>query len=174
MAQALALAAIAGGTLMSTAGAIEQGNASRRSSNFQAEQMRRNAVQEEATAQREVLSARREAALMASKAKASAGYSAGDLGVTNIIGDIVNAGEYNAASALFSGASSASKMRLGADSSALEGRLARRAGLISSGSTLLSGAGDFGSAKSMFDKYGNGSYMANTGVAPWSGKKWRT
>lgn len=177
MAETVALAAMAGGTLLSAGGAIQSGNAQRRSANFQATQMRQQASAELATSQRQAIEARREAILTQSRAQtvAASGGSSGDLGVTNLLADIGQVGEYNALSALFSGKERAASLITGANAQVIQGRQAAKASKIQAAATILEGAGQMGQYKSMAAKYNPASMSSPVGQAsnktPW-GATW--
>lgn len=151
MAQMLMIA----GTVVSTLGQIQAGNAARKSANFQAAQMNQQAGQERATGQRAAIEQRRTARLASSRATALAAASGGgatDPTILNILGDIHTEGEYNALSALFGGEERARGLEMGAAAKVVEGKSAKQASIISAGSTLSTGIGE-----SLMMKYG-GTY----------------
>lgn len=148
----------AAGTVLSTVGAIQQGNAARKSANFEAQQLEMNAKSERASAQRAAFEKRREARLAASRAKALAaagGGSVTDPTVTNLLGDIASEGEYNAAAALYAGEERAKTNQMAASARRFEGQQAKNASTILAGSTVLS------SGASLMDKYAPRRSMLN-------------
>jgi hypothetical protein len=165
-------ALMAGGAALSAGSAIQTGNAQRKSANFQAEQMRQQAGQELAASQKQADAVRRETTLTQSRVNAIASASGGasDVGVLNILGDIGNAGEYNALSALYSGKERAIGLQTGANAQVIEGRQSAKAGKISAAGSLLSAGAQIGQYKSMYEKYNPVAKRANpyTGAQPFS------
>lgn len=108
-----------------------------------------NAVQVEA--QGEARNRRRRAELLASRARAVAGASGagvGDPTVTDILGDIEAGGEYDAASALYSGDFLAQGLVADARATEREGRALRSAGRLRAAGTA------FSTLTSFAEKYG--------------------
>lgn len=165
-----------GGTLLSTAGQIQQANAAeaqgiaqQQAADYQAEQMRVNAGQERAMSQRRAIEASREKRLtqnsLITRAAASGGGTL-DGSVVKIMGDLEEEGEYNKGVALYEGEERARDLESGAaiqtyegEQAKIAGKMRKRAGYLEAGSTLLSGSSKaYGSYKeasgqSFYDKY---------------------
>lgn len=140
----VAAVASIGGSVLGGLGAMQAGKAANVNAKFQAAQLEQQAGQERASSQRVALEERRRAKITASNAQAAAaasGGSATDPTVLNITGDIAKQGEYNALSALFEGEEKARGLGLQASSTRMEGKQAKRAGMISGISTIVGGVG---------------------------------
>lgn len=114
------------------------------------ERAQANAVQ--VTAQGEAHNRRRRAELLASRARAVAGASgsgASDPTVNNIVADINAGGEYDAASALYSGDFVAEGLRANAAASEREGRAAVSSSRLRAAGTIFSSLTGFA------EKYGD-------------------
>lgn len=134
-----------GGALVSGLGAMQQGKAAKVNANFQAKQMEQQAGQDRAYAQRVAIEKRREANVAISNAQARGAASGGgatDPTVLNITGALAQQGEYNALSALFSGEERARGQELQASATRMEGKQAKKAGMIGGVSTIASGIGN--------------------------------
>jgi hypothetical protein len=112
---------------------IQSGIAARRAASFQADQMRQNAGQAQASAQREAINVDRQAQYIASAALASAAASGGgasDPTVVNLIAR--NAGEmaYRKSVALYEGDDKARMMNLQADATEYSGKQAQANGIM--------------------------------------------
>jgi len=141
----LATVASVGGSVISGLGQMQAGRAANASAKFQAAQMEQRAGQERAASQRVAIEERRRAGIAMSNAQAATAASGGgatDPTVLNITGGLAKQGEYNALSALFEGEERARGLQLQATSTRMEGRQARRAGMIGGISTIVSGAGN--------------------------------
>jgi len=141
----IATVASVGGSVLSGLGQIQAGKAANASAKFQAAQMEQRAGQERASSQRVALEERRRAGIAMSNAQAAAASSGGgatDPTVLNITGDIAKQGEYNALSALFEGEERARGLQLQASSTRMEGKQAKRAGMVSGVSTIIGGSGN--------------------------------
>jgi len=133
------------------------GEADRIAANNQAALMEQNAGQERATAQRAAVEERRRAGLVSSRARAvSAASGTTGKGITDILGDIEQEGEYRYLTALAAGESAAQGMEYGAAvrraggiDAAGAGRAQQDALRMRAASTL---AGSVGST--LFQKYG--------------------
>lgn len=148
------ISAIAGvaGTVMSATAARNEGIAQQQQADYQAAQMKIQAGQERAAAQRKALSALHEKDLVQSKAQANAagsGAGALDPSVVDIMGDLEQQGQYNANVATYEGEDRGRNLESGAALKIYEGKQAKAAGntkaigaLISGGSSLLSKYGD--------------------------------
>lgn len=149
-----AAAASIGGSIVSGLGQMQAGKAAKVGADFQAAQMRQQAGQERAASQRVAIEKRREATIAQSRAQAVAAASGGgatDKTVLDLTGGLAQQGEYNALSALFEGEESARGMELGATSAQMQGKQAKKAGMIGGMTTIASGIGSAG--LSLADKY---------------------
>jgi hypothetical protein len=134
-----------GGSVLSGLGQMQAGKAANVNAKFQAAQMEQQAGQERATSQRVAIEERRRAAIAGSNAQAAAASSGGgatDPTVLNIQGGLAGQGEYNALTALFEGEEKARGLNLQAASTRMQGKQAKKAGMISGFSTIIGGAGN--------------------------------
>jgi hypothetical protein len=151
-ATAAAIATIAG-TALSAVGMVQQGQAQKKASEYQARQMEANAKTENALAQRRAMQERRKANILQSNLQARAAAGGGgalDPSIVDLGGDIAAEGEMRALSALWEGEERGKGLMAGAGAARYEGAQAARAGYMGAGATVLSGAG------SLFSKYGKG------------------
>lgn len=159
MAVAGAATSIIGGN-NAAASAKEAGARQKAASEFEAAQLEQNAGQAIASSQREAEEQRRQTRLVQSRALALSAASGGgvtDPTVVNLIGDIAGEGAYRAGVALYQGADKARQMNMGASAKRYEGDLAVEAGNNKAKAYRMQGiAGAFGSATSLFGKYGGG------------------
>lgn len=164
----LPLAMTAVGTVVSSVGSLAEGEATAaaakaggkdaaRVATWQAAQLRQNAGQERAAAQREAIEERRRARLVMSRARALAGASGAgvsDPTITGILADLGTEGEMNAQTALWEGEEAARGLEAQAAGAEYEGALAksagafrarsaRRAGMFNAVGSLLDGGSDF-------------------------------
>lgn len=154
-----------GGTIMQGMGQMQAGKAANVNAQFQAKQLEQKAGQDRASSQRVAIEKRREASVASSNAIARAGASGGgvdDPTVLNILGGLHQQGEYNALSALFSGEEAGRSAELQAAGARMEGKQAKKAGMIGGISTIATGAG-----KSLMDIYGAPSAPASSSSLPW-------
>lgn len=168
----IAPAVSAGGTILNSVGYLVAGSASRQAgksqkaaADFEAEQLRINAGQSVASAQRDALEQRRKASIVASRALAVAsasGAGASDPTIMNIIADIEGRGAYNAAVAMYQGEDRARLMRMGAAAKTYEGELAEQGGKQKQAAYNMTafGAAATGGA-SLYGKYGRGGPKSN-------------
>lgn len=159
-----ALAAAVGGSVASGLGQMQAGRAANVSAKFQAAQAQQQAGQERAAAQRVAIEERRKADLALSRGQAvlaSSGGGALDPTAMRLMGGIAQQGEYNALSALFQGEEAARGLELGAAAKRMEGKQAKRAGMIGGISTIASGIGQAG--MSLNQKYGTSSAATTSG-----------
>ena len=179
MAQAAAIAA----TVVSTVGTIvssndaaaaarAEGDNARKIGDWQASQLRQQAGQERAAAQRQAENERRAGRLAVSKARAIAAGSGGgasDPTVMNIYSDLAAEGETNAMTALWEGEEAARGLEAQAAGAQYEGAAAyeasrmtsrayKRAGYLSAAGNLLAGGSDF------YSKYGMADAPAYAGA----------
>ncbi|HBA35609.1 MAG TPA: hypothetical protein DCZ12_15900 [Gammaproteobacteria bacterium] len=106
-------------------GGAKESKAVQASKRFQAEQLDRNAGQVEAASQKQASEERRQAELLASRARAVAaagGTTTTDVGIMNELAKIDKEGEYNALTALYEGRAVASTMRGQSRALALEAK----------------------------------------------------
>jgi hypothetical protein len=147
---------ILGGALQA-AGSLQQGMDTQQAKQYQADQLRQNGGQAQASAQRTAADIDRQTSLLVSRALAVAAASGGgasDPTVVNMIAQDAAVGAYRKAVALYNGdeANRASQMK--ADSLEYEGKSAKVGGLLASGTSLLSGASK---AASLYQKFGAGA-----------------
>jgi hypothetical protein len=143
------------GPLTSIYGSYKQGQADDQKNNFIAAQYNQNANDVQGAGQRQAEEARRQSALLASRAQALAGGGAGDVSVTKTIADISAEGELRALTALYEGDTAAQRMRDQARAKIFEGGEAKKARGITTATTL------FNSGSQLYSKYGgNGSPTA--------------
>lgn len=153
----------AAGTVVSTIGAIQQGNAQQAAANYQAAQLTQQAGQDRATAQRQAIEERRKAGLALSRVQAfsaASGAGATDPTVNNIAGDIAGQGEYNALTQLYNGEERARGLENQASATRFQGQQAHQAGLFKAGSTILEGG------TSLMTKYGD-PFTSSSSSLPW-------
>lgn len=153
------------GTLFQAYGQYQQGQAADAmgkaqeiAANYQADQMKVNAGQERAAAQRKMLEEKRRGTLAQSKVQAIAAASGGgslDPSIVDIMGDLESEAQYNADVATFEGEERARDLETGANIKRYEGAQARAAGkyekkayTVKAASSLLSGG------SSLLEKYG--------------------
>lgn len=146
----------AGGTALQAIGQIQSGNAAAKAANYQAAEMRKNAGQERATAQRAAAEEhRRERIIQSNLIARSAGSGAGasDPTVIDLSGDIAEEGLYRANTALFTGEERARSLETGARLQQYEGKQKKRAGYYGAASTALS-FGNSNAGQTLYDRYG--------------------
>lgn len=140
----IGLIASVGGSVLSGLGQMQAGKAANANAKFQAAQMEQQAGQERASSQREAIAQRRQANIMRSNAQAAAAASGGgatDPTVLNITGNLAKEGEYNALSALFEGEERARGLNLQATTTRMEGKQAKKQGMIGGAATIIGGVG---------------------------------
>lgn len=140
----IATIASVGGSIVSGLGQMQAGKAAKVNADFQARQMQQQAGQERAASQRVAIEKRREATIAQSRAQAVAaasGGSATDKTVLDITSGIAAQGEYNALSALFEGEEAARGYNLGATSATMQGKQAKKSGMIGGMATIAGGVG---------------------------------
>lgn len=159
---------------MSAFSAIREGNAQANSikaagrvqqqqAQYRAEQMKVNAGQQRASAQRGAIEERRRTRLAQSRALnlGAAGGSASD--VSGTLAGLESFGEYNALSALYEGEDRARQLEGGADLTLYEGENALRASKYEASNARMSGymtAATKLAGSSLFDKYApSGEYI---------------
>lgn len=149
---------------------LQHGSDSRAAAEFQAAQLRQNAGQAQAAAQRDAFSVDQQSKLVASRALAVAAASGGgasDPTVVSLMAGIAGEGSYRSALALYQGDEKARAMNSAADTAEYEGKLSEGAARRSAfGKFLGAGAASIkGAARgtSLFEKYGQGG----PGTAGW-------
>lgn len=157
----------ASGTLLSASSQLAQARASgaageaiRKAKEFEAGQMTVRAGQARAVSQREAAEARRKGRFIQSALQARAaasGAGATDPTVAKLAGDIAAEAELRSLTALFGGEEQARLLESGAavrrfegEQAVRAGKIARRAGFMKAGATLLGGFG----RGSLFEKFG--------------------
>ncbi len=152
----LATGLMAGGTLLSTVGAIKQGNDAKAIANYNALQQEAQGKAEFASKIQESKQANREKNLMLSRARAVGAASGGGIDI-DLMGDIEEQGTMNEATLLWQG----EEMRKGRNAQAavsrFEGLQKKRASLFKAGSTLLTGGSallDSIPSKTFYERYG--------------------
>ena len=131
-----------GGTILSAAGAIKQGNAAKASANYNALQLEAAGKTERASAQRAAVEESRQKDLVMSRARAVAGASGGGQDF-ELLGDIEEDGALRSLTAMWEGDEAAKGRKAQAASARFEGKQAKSASLWKAGSTLLSGGASF-------------------------------
>jgi uncharacterized low-complexity protein len=133
---------IGGATLFSAMGSVQAGQAQNEAARYAAQQAEQAAGQSRAASQRAAEEERRQARIVASRARAAAGSSGAgvtDPTVTNIIGDIEGEGEYRALTALYQGEDRARTLETDAALRRFEGRQARKSGMFDAAGTIFAG-----------------------------------
>lgn len=162
MAWVLPAMAIAG-TVLGVTGSLQQGDAEKKSANFQAQQLEQNAGQYKAGAQREAGEQRRQARLANSRLRALAGGGGGDETIVHLSQDITGEGELRALTAMYEGDERARSAQLGAIAQRFEGDQAKHASKVRAISTVLGSASSLYSAgNTLYSKYGKGGAMDQT------------
>lgn len=150
---AAATAASVIGTVVSTVGAIQQGNAAKSAASAQSKQLAQNANTEAAVGERNYIQTEKKANYVKSKAAAqlaNAGGDTSDPGSQDILSGITGEGDYQAMTALYNGQYASAGSQYGADVATAEGSAAKTASTYKGASNLLSGA------SSIYDKYSKG------------------
>lgn len=132
----------AASTVISTVGAIKQGQDQAFQAQQQAAALRNQANADEAAAQRTAQNTRRQTDYVMSRARAiaaSSGAGASDPTVVNVEGEIAGQGEYNALTSLYEGSTAGGNARSQATAVYNEGQAAKSAGYLRGATTLLSG-----------------------------------
>lgn len=154
MAALLALAPYfaAATTVLSVAGAVQQGAQAKAQGELQARELREDANARQAEGQRLAIMRRRQGVFAASRARAVAAASgAGVEGTPEVLIDRINTQtDLNVLNALYEGDTTARGLRAGARTARSEGRAAQRAGRYRALGNAISGASSF------YDKYGGG------------------
>lgn len=137
MAQAAAIAGIVGAG-MQLVGSIQGGMAADAAGKYKAKQLTQLANDAVAEGQITAQGEKRQADLLASRARVLAAASGGSGGnIDSILSDIDSMGKYRVQAALYEGDSKARQLRMGADAARFEGKQAKQNAIISG----LAGAG---------------------------------
>ena len=131
------------GTVLSSFGHLFGGAEEKKSSDAEAEQIRKRAAARRAEGNRGAIEERRQAQHKLSRAQAVAaasGASLADPTFVNLAGDIEAEGEYRALSRLYEASEESEGLEAAAQARKREGRAARLAGGIGAVSTILTGA----------------------------------
>lgn len=131
-----------GGTIISTAGAIQSGKTQNAAAQYQAQQLEAQGKTERAVSQREAQEERRQKELALSRARVVGAASGGGQDLA-LLGDIEEDGELRALSALWQGEEAAKGRKNQAAASRFEGRQAKSAGLVKGLGTLMEGGTSF-------------------------------
>ena len=134
-----------GAAAISAVGAIQQGQAARQSADFEAAQLRQNAIREREIAAQEAQDfendeARRRATLRARVAGSGTTLEGTPLAV---LSDLAGEAEFQRRRILAGGETRAGALETSASVRQLEGRNAQRAGFFKAGGSLLTGASKF-------------------------------
>lgn len=136
----------AGGTILSTAGAIQQGKAANAAAQYNAKQLEASGKAENAAAQRKAVEQTRQKELVLSRARTVAAASGGGQDIA-LMGQIEEEGTMRSLTALWEGEEAAKGRNAQAAGARFEGSQAKRAGAIKGLSILGEGVG------SLYDKY---------------------
>ncbi len=134
--------AMIGGTLLSSAGAIQAGKQQQAAASYQADQLEASGKAEFAASQRKALEERRRSDLAISRAKAVGAASGGGQDL-NLLGAIEEEGTYNTLAAEWEGKERMAGRNAQGAAARVEGKNARKAAVLSAGTTLLDGAYSF-------------------------------
>jgi hypothetical protein len=139
------------GTLVSAAGTIAAGQASRRAAEYRAAQVDIRSREERAAGQLEARELARERRLALSRNQAVAaasGFSADDPGALDLAGDVASRGAFQEALARYGGESRGAGLRAEAQGLRLSGEAAERSAYFSAAGTILGGV------STMFERFG--------------------
>ncbi len=131
-----------GGTLLSTVGAIQAGNAQKAASNYQAAQLEAAGNTERASAQRQAVEEKRQSDITLSRARLVGAASGGGQDI-HLLGQIEEDGALRAATAMWEGEEAAKGRKAQANAARFEGSQYQSAGYLKGASTLLSGGSSF-------------------------------
>lgn len=137
-------------TVLTTVGQIQQGQGANEAAQYQAAQLEQNAGQARASAQRDAIEERRQAALANSRLQALAGGGGLDPTIVHLAQNIAGEGEYRALTALYGGEERARGMETSASARRFEGEQAQRASYFKAAGTI------FGASPGLYERYGKG------------------
>jgi hypothetical protein len=129
---------MAGGTVLGAAGKLQEGNAAKAASRFEAAQLDAQANTERASGQRAAIEETRNAQLVQSRARAVGAASGGGVDA-KLAGDLAQEGQYRSLLAMWQGDEAAIGREQQASAVRFDGEQAQKAGRIGAASTLLSG-----------------------------------
>lgn len=135
-------------SVLTGAATMSQGASQAQAARFRAAQLDRQAVAEQAGAQRKAIEQKRRADLLNSRLQAVAGGSGGDSTVVNLSAGIAGEGEYRALTALAAGDEQAAGLRDAAAVQRVGGKVAQQRGTIAALPSILS------AGSTMYEKYG--------------------
>lgn len=150
---------IVGSTVLSAAGAIQQGEAARAIGESARVQYERQANESRAASQRASIEERRKARLAQSRLRAlsaASGAGATDPTVVGLSQDIAGQGEYNALTRLYEGESRARGYETAGDIALYEGKAKQSAAGMSAISSIAEGG------MSLYDRYGADLFSRDT------------
>lgn len=136
-----------GGTILSSVGAVQQGNAAQASANYQAAQLEQQGKTERALSSKKAAELERRKRVEQSDARATGAAFGGGVDY-DVIGDLEEFGELDALTALWEGEEAAKGRNAQAAAARAEGRFQKRASRTKALSTLIDGG------TSYYDKYG--------------------
>ena len=161
----IGLVASVGGSAMQGEAARRAGKAGQEQKEYEAARYEQQAVQEVASAQRDMLEERRRKELVVSRAQALAAFGGGgvsDPTVQNIIADLDSEGAYREAVALYQGKESARQLHQSADLARLEGRNIRQGGKdLAAAYTVQGIASAAQQASSLYTKYSQSQNLSS-------------
>ena len=132
----------AGGTILSAAGAIQEGKSQQRAANFQAAQLDQQANMERASAVKSAQESQRQSDIAMSRARAVGAASGGGIDVP-LMGQIEEDAALRAGVAMWEGEEAAKGRKMQAQAARYDGNQYARAGAMRAGATLLSGGSSF-------------------------------
>lgn len=148
------------GNMMNSGSASRAGGRQQAAANFEAAQFDQNAIQAQASAQREAEIERRRTALLISRGIAVAAAGGGattDPTVSRLLEDIAGEGEYRSGVAIYQGEEKARVLRMNADARRAEGAGAAEQGESRASAYRMAGIGSLATgAASLYTKYGAG------------------
>lgn len=161
-----------GGSAMSSSAARKAGKAGQAAKEYEARQYEKQSVQSVASAQRDMLSERRNKELVVSRAQALAAFGGGgtaDPTVVNIIADLEGEGAYRETVALYQGEQEAKKLREAARLARIEGDVIKKGGQAQAKAYTAQGVAAAGQGiSSLYSKYSqnttNKQLSSGTGV----------
>jgi hypothetical protein len=145
------------GSILQFSGAIQQGQQSQHASEFQADQLRQNGGQAQASSQRTAAEIDRQTQMVVSRSLAVAAASGGgasDPTVVNLIAQNAAEGAYRKAVALYNGDEANRGDQAQASAREYEGKSAKVSGYVAGASNLLSAGAK---SASLFQRFGSGA-----------------
>lgn len=139
------------GAVMGAMNSLAEGEVQKRTADMQARNLRTQAGQEQAVAQRAQGDQLRQGRLVSSRAQALLAASGGDAsgpGAEKILGDLAAENEYRAGAALYQGDARAARLRDEANQAEYAGKAAKQASYNNALAEVVGGVG-----KTMYDRY---------------------